>query len=162
MPRAKKPAGVAGKAQRHDLVMPGQQPAAAPTGMAYGAHNDAIAAQNALPLPQAGSPGTAPASGPPAGPGPSSGSPFGATLDAATAMQPPDPSQMLSAPTALPDQPLTHGMPFGPGAGPEALQAPDPRQTTLAILNSLGAAIDPQTKALRNTLAAQMQNEGAQ
>lgn len=158
MPRAKKPVGPAGKAQRHDTVMP-TQPAVAPTGMAYGAHNDAIAAQNAMPLPQAPPPGTPPPSGPP---GSGGGAPpgFGGAIDAASAMQPP--SQLLSDPTARPGEPLTHGMPFGPGAGPEALQAPDPRQTTAAILNQLGTNIDPQTKALRDTLNAQLRNQGAE
>lgn len=168
MPRAKKPvAGAAGKSQRHDLVMPTQAPAA-PTGMDYGAHADTIQAQNAMPLPQAPPPGAAPSGGGAPAPGGAApgtapgGQGFGDALGAAAGVQPPDPSQMLGAPTALPNQPLTHGMPFGPGPGPEALQPPDPRQTTAAILNSLGTAIDPQTAKLRDILNAQLANQGAQ
>jgi hypothetical protein len=161
MPRPKKTAGTAGKAQRHDTVMP-TQPVQAPTGMAYGAHAESVAAQNALPLPQAPPPGAAPTGGPATGGGPPPGSPFGAAVDAASAMQPPDPTQILSAPTARPGEPLTHGMPFGPGGGPEVLQPPDPRQTTAAILNALGTEIDPQTKRLRDVLNAQLGNQGAQ
>ncbi len=159
MPRAKKPTAPAGKANRHDTVMPSQTPAA-PTGMAYGAHADSIQAQQALPLPQAPTPGSPVPSGAPAPGGQAPG--FGGALQAATDFQPPGPEAMLTAPTARPGEPLTTGMPFGPGQGPEALQPPDPRQTTAAILNQLGTAADPQTKRLRDILNSQLRNQGAQ
>lgn len=161
MPRAKKtPAAPGGqaKAQRHDLVMPAQAPAA-PTNMAYGAHAESIAAQNAVPLPAAGSPGGSDG-GAPQAPGPPAGGGFDAALQAAQGVEPP--GQTLGAPTNRPNEPLTHGMPFGPGAGPEALQPPDPRQTTAAILNQLGTGADPQTKKLRAVLNAQLANQGSQ
>ncbi len=160
MPRAKKPTAPAGKANRHDTVMPSQTPAA-PTGMAYGAHADTIQAQQAMPLPQAPPPGAA-APAPGGAPGGGQALGFAGAVQAAADFQPPGPEAMLSAPTNRPGEPLTTGMPFGPGQGPEVLQPPDPRQTTAAILNSLGTAVDPQTKQLRDILNAQLQNQGAQ
>jgi hypothetical protein len=46
---------------------------------------------------------------------------------------PGDPSVALGAPTQRPDEPVTAGLPFGPGPGPEVLPAsagvvPDPGQ----------------------------------
>lgn len=37
---------------------------------------------------------------------------------------PGDPTVAINAPTARPDEPITAGMPFGPGPGPEAMPQP--------------------------------------
>ncbi len=108
--------------QRTDRV----QPPAAPTGMAYGAHAETVAAQRDVPI--AGGP--APAAPPPAGgPGPSGGPPAGAdrlamALAAAQAM--PSPEASLAAPTMRPGEPVTAGLPSGAGAGPEVLATSTP------------------------------------
>ena len=65
----------------------------------------------------------------------------------------------LDGPTARPDEPLTHGLATGPGAGPEALQPPDPRIGIAAVLNSLGTGADPATKRLRDVLNASLNNQ---
>lgn len=121
MPRPKKktPAAPGGraKAQRHDLVMPQQAPAA-PTNMQYGAHAESIASQKAMPLPATSAPGGGTPS--PTAPGGGGGDPVAAAL----AMQPPGPP--LSAASNRPGEPLSHGAPFGAGAGPEVLGLPTP------------------------------------
>lgn len=67
----------------------------------------------------------------------------------------------LSAPTQRPNEPLTTGLPSGPGAGPEALQqfAPDPMATARAVVNSIpNTHLTPQLQALRNALTASATN----
>jgi len=60
-----------------------------------------------------------------------------------TPVAPPTP---LTAPTERPNEPVTSGMPFGPGRGSEALVMPnqgmseDDRQRTLVVLNLLNEA----------------------
>lgn len=83
----------------------------------YGDTARAQVQQRAIPLPQ--QPGPPPVAAP-GGPAAAGGAP------------PPDvpfpgsPNVTpLDAPTQLPGQPLTHGAPFGPGAGPEALGVDD-------------------------------------
>lgn len=123
MPRARKPPRAPGgnaKAQRHDLVMPAQAPAA-PTNMEYGSHNDSIAAQRALPVAGSPPPPAPGGAGPAAGP-PGAGGGFAGAL--AAAMAHPASADALDAPTNRPDEPLSQGAPFGPGAGPEKLGLP--------------------------------------
>jgi hypothetical protein len=66
--------------------------------------------------------------GPPGGPAPQQGAPA-------------YPGGDFSAPTARPGEPVTHGTPVGPGAGPEALQlgpgAPSAPPTTGALTQTL-------------------------
>lgn len=83
-------------------------PAQAATGQQYGKAGAQLAAQKALPVSR---PATDAMPGPrPTGPG---------RPPVPTAM----PGQMtpLDAPTARPNEPITAGLPVGPGAGPEAL-----------------------------------------
>ncbi len=77
-------------------------------GQEYGKAGAQIAAQRAVPLPAA--PPVAPAPSPPggaAGPGPAGPADLGP----------------FNRPTERPGEPLTTGIPSGPGAGPEALAA---------------------------------------
>jgi hypothetical protein len=62
----------------------------------------------------------------------------------------PDDIPNLSDPSAYPDQPITSGLPMGPGAGPEVLQNRDPRieetkklQRWMPLLDIIGD--DPET-----------------
>jgi hypothetical protein len=78
------------------------QPARIPTGMPYGQAQELEQAQQQMPLPQAG---------------PMDG--FNQALGAAAAHDfAPVP---LNAPTARPSEPVTAGLPVGPGPGPEVL-----------------------------------------
>lgn len=97
------------------------QPAAAPTGMAYGAHAESVAAQRAVPLPAA-----SPVAPQPPAPGPGGGAvnPFAAALQAAEAH--PSPAGSFAMPSLRPDEPVTSGLPSGPGSGPEALAISQP------------------------------------
>lgn len=67
----------------------------------------------------------------------------------------------LTAPTDRPGEPLTHGLPTGPGAGPEALTPPNPLVKAAAVLNMLGDSADADTKKLRDFVNATLANEGA-
>lgn len=67
----------------------------------------------------------------------------------------------LAGPTQTPNTPITHGLPSGPGAGPEAFQQfrPDPMATAKAVLSSLPSTyVTPQLAALRNALGATANN----
>lgn len=93
------------------------QPPKAPTGMAYGAHQESIAAQQAVPLPQAApTPGPAGATPPPSPAGPGR---MAAALDAAAAH--PAPAGLLAMSSTRPQEPVTAGLTSGPGPGPERL-----------------------------------------
>ena len=112
---------------RRDLQT--QKPTAA-TGQTYGAAGAQLAAQRAVPLA-----GTA-AGVPPAPPG---------APGISTAAPPPPPD--LYRPTERPGEPVTHGLPTGPGAGPEAL----PIQQT--------SAADPVAIQIRAMFAANPNNQ---
>ena len=93
--------GAPGKAYSNRLDMnQNRQPVTVASGQPYGARQEQVAAQRALPLPAA-PPVPAP---PPPAPGalPGGRGPF-------------------TRPTEYPDEPLTAGMSIGPGPGPEAL-----------------------------------------
>lgn len=98
----------------------------APTGMKYGAHQETISSQRAMPLPQAPSPGASPTGNPAvsAGQGGAPGGGAASALAAAMGMPPPGPG--LAAESNRPGEPLSHGAPFGPGAGPEILDMGSP------------------------------------
>lgn len=117
-----------------------QQAAAAPTGMAYGAHQDAVQAQQQIPLPQA-----QPVTGrPPEGGG--QGQPMPANGQA-----PVDPMQQaigyardfdpgvtpLNAPTSRPGEPVQAGLSMGPGPGPEIFSEPTRALATADVLTKL-------------------------
>lgn len=95
----------------------GRQPIATVPGQAYGVAAEQQAAQKVIPT--SGSPVIAP---PPGGAGPVPPAPQGGGGAPATFVHPPDPSQTFTRPSERPNEPVTHGLPSGPGAGPEALQ----------------------------------------
>src|SRR5215472_9782195 len=89
---------------RADLNAP-KLPATAPTGMPYGEHQQLVQGQQAVPA------------APPPSPAPSAAP--------ANPLQPgalrPFPGTPLMAPTQRPNEPVTAGLPMGPGPGPEVL-----------------------------------------
>lgn len=119
MPRGRAPSP---NSNRTDLNTPA--PATAAPNQAYGERAQQIASQHAIPM--AGAP-TMPANQPPAGAGgpqspPSGGPPSPDALQAMTlAHNGPGDSLNLDRPTERPNEPVTQGLPVGPGAGPEAL-----------------------------------------
>lgn len=96
---------------RSDLHTP--LPAQAPAGQEYGARLAQLQAQQAVPIAPAPPGGTA--------------APGGGGAPPAAGAPPPGPApgevMPLGAPSQRPDEPVTHGLPTGPGAGPEALGA---------------------------------------
>lgn len=67
----------------------------------------------------------------------------------------------LTGPSQRPDEPLTAGMPSGPGPGPSVISQPlpvDPIVTGLAALNHLGDGGLPELAALRRSLQAHADN----
>lgn len=96
---------------RRDLA----QAPKARTGQVYGERKRQMDAQKVVPLPQRPGPPTA---RPPTGP------------------VPPGAVTSLTAPTDLPDEPMTTGMRLGEGAGPEALAMPR-GDDSLAILKEV-------------------------
>lgn len=97
-----------------------------PTGQAYGQAQDQQAAQKAVPLPR--DPASA---GPSAQPGPDLMA-LAAQMGGATP---------LNSPTQRPNEPVTAGLPFGDGAGPEAISGmfPTRRNATADTLEKLAA-----------------------
>jgi hypothetical protein len=108
MPRGGRRAGRPGVnyPQRSDLRS-GPLPPTAPTGLQYGQHTALIEAQRQIPMAPAGATAPAPTAPPPTAPAP-----------------PPVLPGSLGAfdrPTDRPGEPVTAGLPTGPGPGPEAL-----------------------------------------
>lgn len=143
MPRKARP-------NRTDMLT---QPVKAPTGGRYGAAQKLEQAQQAVPLPQ-----QAPAGAPPMAP----------PVDMQAAMQSAQAFQMpmgLNAPTEFPDEPLTHGMMGGPGAGPEVLAQPGPDGLLIrgiSALESLGSDMDPQVQRLLEQAKVTLRQRGVQ
>lgn len=108
------------KAKRKDPPGPraqggyGAQPIQAPTGLPYGEHQALVEAQQQVPLPAG--PGMVESPGMPVP------DPFSAAMSAGQAMRPPDP--ILYGPSTRPREPVTAGLPVGPGPGLEALAIP--------------------------------------
>jgi len=100
MPRKRKtqPGPGGAYANRTDLT----QPVSAPSGLPYGERQELETAQQQAPLPQQ------------------------ASLDQilAAAMQHSFQPTMLNAETSRPNEPIQHGLPTGPGGGPEVMGAP--------------------------------------
>lgn len=94
------------------------QPVRVATGQAYGAATASTQAQQAAPLPQAQVPPD--------------------QLALAAAQATPPPQQPIHAPTARPGEPITAGLPVGPGPGPEVLaRSPSVDATLLGTLRGL-------------------------
>jgi hypothetical protein len=124
MARGGRRQGIPGTAypNRSDLNVNKQLPVQAPTGMPYGARKATEDAQKVVPL---APPPTAAVAAPPSSP-----------VSIAPGELPP-----LSAPTARPNEPLTAGLPIGPGPGPTPM--PQSVDTVGALLDSLSVQGNP-------------------
>lgn len=114
MPRGGRRAGAPGKAYSNRTDLNRTVPISAPTGQAYGARAEQIAAQRAIPIARPATDSV------PVAPGPVAGGAAG--LGGATSPGPAVPPRdvtPLGAPTDRPDEPVTAGVPVGPGPGPE-------------------------------------------
>lgn len=109
------------RANRTDLNAPPTEPVTAAPNQEYGAAGAQRAAESVIPI---GTPTETPTTGP--GPRPAS----------ATQKPLPQPGEFpWLDPTNRPDEPVTTGLPSGPGAGPEVMhQAPPLVSDTLASL----------------------------
>jgi|ERR1017187_6231386 hypothetical protein len=121
----------AAKNNRTDLAIP---KSAAP-GQAYGEAGDQLASEAEVPM--AGSPVA------PATPAPSSAAP------APVVARPAPGSLPYMGPTNRPNEPVTTGLPFGPGAGPEALTGP-----AIAVAQRLGQMASAGGSAVLGELAS--------
>lgn len=97
-------------------------------GQRYGEGVEQAALQRAMPAPNARAMGPSPSQPPMqapvteqqvAAPAPSDADRFAAALQQAQALR--GQAGLLAQPTARPDEPVTAGLPFGPGPGPEVL-----------------------------------------
>lgn len=174
MPRSKRGgsrAGAPGKsyAQRSDL--PGKVlPVTAAPDQPYGVAGAQRAQQASLPMstPPVVAAAPAPVGGPVQGGGTSSpSSPAPATsgppdLSLPPGMPLPGSIPGLDAPTARPDEPLTHGAPVGPGGGPEVLPPlfAHPVLQGVAILNAMGTS-SPQVAGILKAANAALANQAA-
>lgn len=132
-----------------------------PTGLPYGEAGALQAAQAATPIAAAPSGPPPGPSGPPQPPGAGPGVPGGTNpppgglasiLAAAQAMRPPS-GPGLSAPTMRPSEPVTAGLPSGPGPGPEILGIGGPPSP---LAQTLQAAAQATGSGLLSNLAAQV------
>lgn len=122
------------------------QPAEAPAGQGYGERQDQMQAQEAMPLPDTratppgGGPAPSPAPGGAASPAEGGaapgGDPMAAALGAAQSMEAPTPPPWAEAPL---DEPMTNGLPMGPGPGPEAIGMAPRRINTAQVLQQMAA-----------------------
>lgn len=155
MPRGGVRQGKAGRpySNRTDLTASTGKPLPiqTPPSTQYGQAAASRRSQAVVPLaPQAAAPPANPAPAPSTGAGPAPVPPGGFG----------DPLR----PTDRPDEPVTAGLPMGPGPGPEALTMNTPQlkasplQATMGMLASLGDNTSPQIRALRTQLAATIQN----
>jgi hypothetical protein len=141
---------------RSDLNAPGggKLDLSAAPNQPYGQAGQQMNAQRAVPM---GTPSVAPAA-PPAASGPTVPSP-GAPL--AQPPMTPDQVPSLSAPTARPNEPVTTGLPTGPGAGPEAVpmgpQAPPTNTPSTGRDFLAGLAAQPGAPMAIRNLAAMAQ-----
>lgn len=72
------------------------------------------------------------------------------------------PEHLFSSPTNRPLEPDSEGSPFGPGAGPEVLSAPPPRDVREEILEALVSQFgDDATSRMLNDMRAQRETPAA-
>lgn len=125
----------------------GNPAATVPTGLPYGENQARQASIAAAPIPQGA---------PVAQPGPPPGTPGAPSDPIADAQNTPFSPVNLFAPTANPGEPVTAGLPSGPGPGPEALmpqQNPDTEQLKQVVpLLEVLASGPNSTYATRNFL----------
>ena len=130
---------------RSDLRTPPE-----PTGLPYGDRAKLNAARAAVPM-----------GPPPAAAAPSGG---GAGLPPQAAPAGPSPGDLpFLHPTQRPNEPVTAGIPQGPGPGPEVLtmnqgNPNDPLMMAVAALDSLGDTADAATKAVRDAVHTSIAN----
>ena len=141
MPRKRKSPGSGGArvgapGQAYGNRVDMNQPVTVASGQTYGSRQQQVDAQRAIPLPAASAPPPAPQAG---------------TVAAGPTVTP------LSAPTTMPNQPVTHGLPIGPGAGPEVLGLPSAGDNVLDELRGIFAAYPTPELA---TLIDQLRAEG--
>jgi hypothetical protein len=117
MPRGRAPTP-SPSANRMDLVNPTPQPISAVPDQGYGIAGDQQEAQRIAPMSGGGSPTPPSPGGPPQAP-PQAGPQD--VMAQAAAHNGPGNSLNLMRPTERPNEPVTHGLPVGPGGGPEAL-----------------------------------------
>jgi hypothetical protein len=130
--------GTPGKAYSNRTDLNGSQPVRTAPAEHYGDATAQSDAQRAIPLPAM------------------SGGGGGQEAPAGPSIIP------LDAPTGRPDEPMTAGMPIGPGPGPEILKPPDPVVRAAAVLNQLGPDADSDTRRLRDIANASLKNQGAE
>lgn len=136
MPRGGRRSGTPGTAygNRTDLQRPTTLAPTAAPGQTYGAAGAQLASQQVVPM---GNPSL----------------PSAPQAQAAPPLQPGSLGHILR-PTEMPDQPLTHGAPFGPGPGP-APAASGPVASLGELLNRSATSADatPEVKALAGFVA---------
>lgn len=151
MARGGRRAGRAGVKYPNRTDLQGAQlPVNAPRGLPYGDRAKLVAAERAVPMGTPGAGTVAPPAGgqgTPPSPGPQPGSlPF------------------LGG-TERPGEPVTAGLPVGPGPGPEVLSANpevrpmNPLLQAVAALDSLGGVADSETSHLRDAIHAALNNQ---
>lgn len=120
-------------------------PPTAPTGQPYGDRGEQIAAQQAVPM-----------GPPPDAAGPPAARQAMDPMAAAQAMTMPTP---ISAPSERPNEPITAGLPIGPGLGPEAVPMM-PKMRRGQISQTLELLADASGDPGYSELAALAQREG--
>lgn len=134
------------------------QPISVAPGGPYGERKQLTGMQQQQPLPAAAPTPTPAAGGTPVQPGGG----MQAALQAALATRPPGGTGLL-APTARPAEPVTAGLPVGPGAGPEILGgagAPTAGPTDQILANLYRAYQIQPTEGLRQLIAKTEQLRG--
>ena len=144
--RQGKPGG--GYTNRSDLAVPGKPlPVVSPKDQTYGQRTSLENAQRTVPM--ASQPAIPPAR--PAGP---PGQPPGPML------APPDPAGHLMNPTARPNEPVTAGLPSGPGPGPEAMTGLGQPGAPGNLADLLAQAAQASGSSALSFLAGQAQAQG--
>lgn len=125
MPRGGERTGKIGQTygNRSDLNAP-KVPTIVPKGAQYGQRQALEMSQKALPV-GPGSPGAPAPIGAPAPPPAPGAAPMGGG--------PPAPPLDFHRPTERPGEPVTHGLPSGPGGGPEVLGSPGADPITIQL-----------------------------
>ena len=132
-----------GEASGNRTDLNNHQPVMAANGQPYGAKAAQQAAQRAVPLPQVSTSTPSASSTAPAAPNPILPQPG-----------PPPGSLLFTHPTTRPTEPITAGMPFGPGPGPEALgQGPSVADQLSALASMPNASSTLQDLAATARLA---------